>query len=744
MIDVQPARPVGGLESIPLNQVQIDAVHYEDGPQLVFAGAGTGKTRVLTAKIAFLIERKGLMPNRIFAATFTNKAAREMQERIERLTGVPCKGLWIGTFHSMCARILRREAPSIGYDRSFTIYDRDDQIALMKKVLEACQIDERSMEPRQMLQAVSRFKNACTPPAQITAKAVSFYDREVARVYETYCAMLARLQAMDFDDLITNTVYLFKRNPDIVRRYQNSFDHVLVDEYQDTNTSQFFLVKSLVGDRGCIFVVGDDDQSIYGWRGANVENILTFDKAFPGTRVFKLEQNYRSTQSILEFAHAAIAENTNRADKKLWTSSTNKGEVVVTRYRNDQHEAESVCAGITRLKTSGVKAGDICVLFRTNAQSRSFEDALMRARIPYVIVGATSFYERKEVKDCLAYLRLLVNPMDDMSFSRIMNVPARGLGDKAYELLAGKVREAGRSMLQIITTCDCAFMGARAQNGVGELRTIFSLLSELKEQPEGTPDALLGHLLEISGYLKMLEAEHTEESQARLENIDELLNTLTRWSEQNQGRTLEDFLQEITLATDVDKWEQKGEAVNLMTLHCAKGLEFRAVFLVGLEDGLLPSRLNFEDPAKIEEERRLLYVGVTRARETLECSYAMQRMRFGSVLAMEPSRFVEAIPPQTYRYVDMCRIAPLPPPAPRASAVQSFPSRQAAAREQPVDDFSQDTVSFRIGQHVVHATHGQGRIVNLSGFGDELRLTILFNDGVRRKLMATFADLTSA
>ncbi len=709
------------LRKLKLNPVQKEAVFYEGGPELVFAGAGTGKTQVLTAKIAFLIREKKIPPHKIFAATFTNKAARGMRDRVAGLSGVSCEGLWIGTFHSLCVRILRREASRIGYKPGFTIFDRDDQLAVVRGVLKELQIDERRMPTRQVLEQISRAKSSCVSPDERFQQASGFYDQEMARVYKAYCLSLKQQQAMDFDDLITNAVYLLRDDPHVLKAYRAMFDYVLVDEYQDTNIAQFQLVRHLVGDRGCIFVVGDDDQSIYGWRGAHIENILTFDKVFPNTKVFKLEQNYRSTQAILDFAYAAIAPSPMRAEKKLWTDSGTTSNVVVTRYRDDRQEAESVCFKLKRLLDEGVRGDRMSVLFRTNAQSRALEGAFRKHRLPYVLVGTTGFYDRKEIKDCLAYLKLLVNPMDNVSFDRIVNVPTRGLGEKAREGIAALARDHEGSRLNAIVHGDIASLGSRPQKGCQELRRIFTDLRELSEMGD-TPPNLLKEILTVSGYVTMLEGEGTEESQGRLENINELLNAMQIWSNEHPGEGLDRFLEEVSLASDIDTWEEKDQAVNLMTLHCAKGLEFDAVFLVGLEDGLLPSRLNFEDPHMLEEERRLLYVGITRARKTLECSFVQQRWRFGSVVPMMPSRFIGVIPKETYTYADepgrygggmdfQARPAQKPQPALRPASSVSRPApaekkRPAAkppeqkpataSRPPQYDDFSQETVQFRI------------------------------------------------
>ncbi len=734
---IDSARGGFSLSQIQLNDEQREAVTCDSGAQLVFAGAGTGKTRVLTAKIAFIISHKGIAPEQVFAATFTNKAAGEMKSRVEQLVGMPCRDLWIGTFHSLCARILRREAHVLGFNRNFTIYDRSDQQSVMKKVLEKLRIEERRISPRKAIRAVAAWKNTCTPPERATEAAGSFIDQELARVYDAYCRSLNDCNAMDFDDLIANVVYLFRRNPRVEGYYRKQFQYVLVDEYQDTNVAQFHLMKHLAADHGRVFAVGDDDQGIYAWRGASRDNIYNFEQSFAGTRVFTLERNYRSRQSILDVANALIASSNRRTNKRLRPCRDGRGEAVLVGYEGDRDEARGVCERIRELAAEGVREGDIGVLFRTNAQSRAFEEAFRREGIPYVLVGATSFYERKEIKDCLAYLRMLVNPRDDTAFSRILNVPPRGLGDKARQALAQRAHAEENSMLETVLNSPAECLGNRARSGVTQLKELFGGLMDAGREAE--PHVMLELLLSESGYLESLESEGTVEAESRLDNVNELLNAMRAWERENRGRGLAAFLEEVSLATDVDRWERRDRAVNLMTLHCAKGLEFDTVFLAGLEDGIIPSRLNFDDEALMEEECRLLYVGMTRARNRLQCSHVERRWRFGKSMDMEPCRFLESIPESLLRFEDRTRTRPSFVPRVAHSSRREPDAEPAEAS--PAEVFSQDTVEFRMGQHVVHGTYGRGRVVNLSGFGSDLRLTVLFNDGRRRKLMARAAML---
>ncbi|MBN1309162.1 MAG: UvrD-helicase domain-containing protein [Chitinispirillaceae bacterium] len=745
MIDTES----GILSRLVLNSVQQDAVLYEGGPQLVFAGAGTGKTRVLTAKIAWLIDR-GIPPANLFAATFTNKAAHEMRSRVERFIRRPTGGMWIGTFHSLCARLLRSECGRIGYESVFSIFDTADQTMLLRKLVQQLGIGDRTASPRQIIAHISRFKSQCVAADEALKKAVGFYEQELARIYTLYQQTLRRQQAMDFDDLLMNTVILLREHHDVLERYRQRFDYILVDEYQDTNTAQRHLLQLLAGHRQRIFAVGDDDQSIYGWRGAQVENILMFEKHFPATKVFKLEQNYRSTGAILDFANAAIVGNTGRAEKKLWTDVGKGGRVTVTRYRDDRHEAQAVGERIKKTCGGKVRRGDIAVLFRTNAQSRVFEEAFRKEHIPYVLVGGISFYERAEIRDCLSYLRLLINPCDNVSFERIYNVPPRGLGEKALETLSQKAAERGASLLETLCATDPQELGNRSKKGFSELKELFALMTG--EAGKGaSPYELLKEVLQLSGYMDLLADRHTEEASGRAENINELLNALVIWTGENPGGNLASFLEEVSLASDVDTWEQKEDAVNVMTLHCAKGLEFGQVFLVGLEEGLLPSRQNFDDEMKIEEERRLLYVGATRAKERLYCSYADRRYRFGELLPQSPSRFLRAIGPSTYDMDDQTGnfgAVSSPKPVLRVARREGVRFTRAdipvgGIRRKPIfidDDFTQEVVEYRMGQYVRHKNYGRGRIVSISGFGSDMKVMVLFNDGTRRRLMAKFAN----
>ncbi len=742
------------LDRLVLNQVQRDAASYDNGPQLVFAGAGTGKTRVLTAKICFLIEL-GIPPSGIFAATFTNKAAKEMRTRVEEYLGRSCNGMWIGTFHSLCTRILRNESGVIGFKNSFSIYDTDDQLVLIKRVMKKLEIDDRSASPRALLGKISRLKNNCITPREASNKAVGYSEQELVNVYKTYQRSLTDQDAMDFDDLIMMTVMLFKSAPEILQKYQNVFKYYLIDEFQDTNVSQFELVKLLAKSSGKLFAVGDDDQSIYSWRGAQVKNILSFEHEFKDTKVFKLEQNYRSTKKILDFANAVIAENTARAPKQLWSDRKDGEQVIVSRYRDDRQEAEIIAAKVRKLIDKNTRGTEIAVLFRTNAQSRSFEESFRKYKIPYVLVGGMSFYERMEIKDCIAFLRLLVNPRDGISFERIYNKPARGLGEKALESLSEKASATKLSLLETLLVSNPEEFGSRCKSGYSELKSMFELLISLYKS-KGSLVEILKQSIDLSGYWKALNSEDCVENESRKQNIEELGNALAIWERENPEKDLAAFLEEIALVSDVDSWEKKEQAVNMMTMHSAKGLEFSNVFLVGIEDGIIPSKQNFENEASVEEERRLFYVGATRAIDSLECSYAERRLRFGQIQIESPSRFLEDVPPALYQYnnssfifeeerrVEFAEIRKVP-----VTSAINKPKIVRQPQRMDYDDFgqpppsyssfSQETIEYRIGQHVKHKVHGPGRILSISGFGNDMKLTVLFNNGKRLKLMAKFA-----
>jgi len=765
------------LQTLVLNDVQRDAVCYTGGPQLVFAGAGTGKTRVLTSKIAYLIESCNVGPSQIFAATFTNKAARQMRERIESLLNRPAAGLWVGTFHSLCLRILRLEAAHLGLERSFSIYDADDQKKVLKKVLLAQGIDEKTLTPNAASYVISGWKNNLIDEQKALQVAKGYHEQTLAQVYREYQRELKKANALDFDDLIFSVVKAFQQHTHLRLQYGQRFTHILVDEYQDTNFAQFQLLKLLAQQHQNIFAVGDDDQSIYGWRGARIENILSFEKHFARTRVFKLQQNYRSCAPILEFANTIIAENKVRAEKKLWTARTGGQQVQLYAYRDNRHEAEDIAEQIMQLAKNSVSYNDVLVLFRTNAQSRSFEEAFRRVNIPYRIVGGLSFYQRKEIKDILAYLRLFVNPADDVSTLRVVNTPGRGIGAKSLEDIARAAQQASSALLPFMLSAPKSALPTRAAKGIDAFCSLYRSISAQQSVAQ-----LVTNVFEQSGYRKMLQTDEDISAESRLENIDEFIGAVAAWESENPGGGLSGFLDEISLVSDLDKVDEAGSAVNCMTLHMAKGLEAPHVFVVGLEEGILPAHQNSTDAAKLEEERRLFYVGSTRAMQHLRVSYVSQRWRYGNCLRMSPSQFLATIPPSLYQFVDRSNIRSIMQPEPdldlqpqpfeeapkpvrkhtpagrpghssaatlrRGSDFLSRQSPRPGARPTPAASTARSSgadgtgaTAYRPGQQVLHEKYGRGKIVNVSGFGDDMRMTVLFSGGNRKRMMARFANL---
>ncbi|MGM0443174.1 MAG: ATP-dependent helicase [Fibrobacterota bacterium] len=753
------------LETIRLNDAQREAVAYNEGSQLVFAGAGTGKTRVLTAKIAWLIRERGLRPHTIFAATFTNRAAREMKERIAELINMNCDGLWIGTFHSLCVRILRSEGHRLGYSRWFTIYDSTDQLALVKAVLKESDVDEKNLRPKSLLGTISSYKNRCITPEVLQKQAQSVYETEILELYRAYQKGLMQADAMDFDDLILNVVLLLSSSAQTAREYRDLFSYILVDEYQDTNRAQFRLISLLAHDEIPVFAVGDDDQSIYGWRGADIDNILNFESSFGNTRVFKLQQNYRSSAGILNFANSIIAKNQNRSAKKLWTAGDHGEDVLIRAYSNDIKEAEGITESIRRsLKVSGVSPAEIAVFFRTNAQTRQLEKELLKRDIPYKIVGGTAFFSRKEIKDILAYLKCVVNHRDDVNCQRIINVPSRGIGNKSQDRIAQSARRAGRSFFEHILSGEAEEeLKGKAKKSTAAFRSMYQALIELYDEG-ATPEEITNTVLTETAYLDELQNSEGEEAQNRVENINEFVNAVAQWQMENSEGRLENFLEEITLASDADDVDD-AQTVKLMTLHTSKGLEFQEVYVAGVEDGLLPSMQSVNDFDRMEEERRLLYVGATRAKERLVCSYCESRMRFGSVMPMGISPFLESLDTSLYRLIDETARFNSVYWSEESSAATHQPRRVAASgrsgrgrikRGAPAimrgSDFlrkeppsppktGSSGAGYRMGQRVSHGKFGTGKILSVSGVGSNMRLTVLFSGGVRKQLIAKYAKL---
>jgi DNA helicase II / ATP-dependent DNA helicase PcrA len=698
-----------------LNRAQRDAVLATEGPLLVIAGAGSGKTRVLTYRVAHLINAVGAKPNEILAITFTNKAAGEMKERLQRLLGASGRGLWILTFHAACGRILRREAQRLGYRSNFTIYDQADQIRLVKQCLEELERDPKRFTPRGIHNQISQAKNRLVQPDEYAARVQSFYDQTVADVYQLYQRRLFASNAVDFDDLLMLTVDVLERFPEAREKWQSAFRYILVDEYQDTNHAQYRLLQLLAQTDMNVCAVGDPDQSIYAFRGADINNILDFERDFPGTRTIALEQNYRSTNAILGSANSVISNNRERKPKELF-SELGEGEPVRVIEVEDEHaEARFVAAGIASLVEEGFSGDEIGVFYRTNAQSRVLEDVLVRQGVAYQVIGGPKFYERAEIKDAIAYLQVIDNPYDAVSLQRIANRPRRGIGDASLARLQTWADAQGRSLWEATEFAEEAGVGAAPLRAVQQFRTLMqSLQSGALELPVAD---LVERTLERSGYLDALEAERTIEAQGRTENLQELVGVAREYQENADEPSLSHFLQEISLYSDQDALRGEESLVTLMTLHNAKGLEFRAVYLIGMEEGIFPHARSIEEQG-IEEERRLCYVGMTRAKELLTLTHASSRSLWGSRGYNLPSRFLDELP----RPIERERLRP--------TSWSNYGAAGVAPRE--------DVPSLSTGDSVKHGTLGEGVVTQIEAGGV---VTVRFADGSERRLMLDYAPL---
>ncbi|MCZ0890899.1 DNA helicase PcrA [Ligilactobacillus saerimneri] len=731
-----------------LNNKQQEAVKSVAGPLLIMAGAGSGKTRVLTHRVAYIIEQNLANPWNILAITFTNKAAREMRERVDKLMGEGAEDIWVSTFHALCVRILRRNAERIGYERAFNIASTSEQRTLVKRLLAALNVDSKQYTPRTILGTISNAKNNMVTPEEFASNAKGPYEEVVAKVYRQYQEELHRNQAMDFDDLIMKTIELFKEFPDVLEYYQNKFHYIHVDEYQDTNEAQYELVTLLAARYRNICVVGDADQSIYGWRGANMENILNFEKDYPDATVVKLEQNYRSTKNILKAANAVIDNNINRKDKTLWTDNAAGDKVHYYRAGNENDEAYYVIKQVQKLRQDqDYDYSDFAVLYRTNAQSRVIEEALLKAGIPYKLVGAHKFYDRMEIQDVLAYLRLATNPDDSLSFRRVVNVPKRGIGTTSVDKLADFATMNNITMLEAARQAGAANIRGKAQ---GQLLAFADLIADLHDfQMEHNITELTDEILQRSGYKEMLETEKTLENQSRLENLEEF-KSVTAEFEKNWMPTDEesnmfvDFLSDLALVSDQDDVEEDAPEVTLMTLHAAKGLEFPVVFLIGMEEGIFPLGRATEDDGELEEERRLAYVGITRAEKELYLTNAQSRMLYGRRQINPASRFITEIDTDV-----------LVSEGHKASEI----ARPAGRRDYPFDRYHKKT-SFRpsqrienkgtgaekqawkIGDQVKHKAWGTGTIIKVTGQGEGMELDIAFPSQGIKRLLASFAPIT--
>ena len=735
-----------------LNPEQKEAVFHYEGPLLILAGAGSGKTRVLTHRVAWLIEEKQVNPWNIMAITFTNKAAGEMRDRVETMLGGALGGVWVATFHSTCVRILRRYIDRIGFGTNFTIYDGDDQKTIIKEICKRFQIDTKLYRERFFMAAISAAKDEMLSPDDY-AKQVHGDARKqkVAEVYREYQKQLRASNALDFDDLIFRTVELFQKDAEVLEQYQDRFRFIMVDEYQDTNTAQFKLVSLLAAKYRNLCVVGDDDQSIYRFRGANIQNILSFEEVYPDAKVIRLEQNYRSTQNILTAANEVICHNEGRKEKKLWTANGDGDKVRFRQFLNGFEEAEYVAGMISRKVGAGKwKYGDCAVLYRTNAQSRMFEEKFLFANVPYKIVGGINFYGRKEIKDVLAYLKTIANGQDDLAVRRIINVPKRGIGATTINRVQEYANEEDMSFYD-------ALRQAATIPGVGKsiakLDGFVQMIQTLRsKQPYYSVKELIEDVLEQVGYRKELMAEGTEEALDRLANIDELLNKAASYSENAENPSLGGFLEEVALVADIDNLEEDADHVVLMTLHSAKGLEFPVVFMVGMEDGMFPSYMSIssEDPADLEEERRLCYVGITRAKETLILTSARQRMVRGEVHYNRVSRFIEDIPKEVLAENETTNAQPKekkerPETKAHAAYRQMRETFKTKAFAQPqVEVKKEGGLSYGVGDRVRHIKFGVGSVTDIREGGRDYEVTVNFDRVGVKKMFASFAKLTKA
>lgn len=735
-----------------LNEQQKEAVLHTEGPLLILAGAGSGKTRVLTHRIAYLIEEKGINPWNILAITFTNKAAGEMRERVDNLVGFGSESIWVSTFHSMCVRILRRHIDLLGFDTNFTIYDTDDQKTLMKDICKLLQIDTKIFRERSLLAAISQAKNEMVTPEEFRIQAQGDFSRQkIASVYEEYEKQMRANNALDFDDLLVKAVQLFQTQADVLDYYQERFRYIMVDEYQDTNTVQFELVRLLSAKYRNLCVVGDDDQSIYKFRGANIRNILDFEQVFPDAKVIKLEQNYRSTSNILNAANAVIRHNHGRKDKTLWTDNGEGDKINVRQFDTAFDEAEYIVGDIRERVESGKAAyNDHAILYRTNAQSRMFEEKFVTANIPYKIVGGINFYARREIKDLLAYLKTIDNGRDDLAVRRIINVPKRGIGltsiNRVQEYASG--REIG--FYEALRAVDLI---PNIGRGASKLESFVALIEHFKtDAKELTISELMQEILEETGYIESLKEEGSEEAESRIENIDELISKITAYEETCEDRdepaTLNGFLEEVALVADIDSLDESNDYVVLMTLHSAKGLEFPHVYLAGMEDGIFPSYMTItaDDPEEVEEERRLCYVGITRAEEELTLTCARRRMIRGETQYNKMSRFLKEIPMELLSTGAVFQ-KPEPEEERKPSAYrQARQAFRAKAFVQPgaARSFGSpkgEGPGYQVGDRVRHVKFGEGTVTAMVEGGRDYEVTVDFDGPGTKKMFAAFAKL---
>lgn len=723
-----------------LNDRQCEAVNHTEGPLLITAGAGSGKTKVLTCRIAHLLEL-GVSPYRILAITFTNKAAKEMKERVQNLVGAQADSIWLSTFHSFCAKLLRFEIDGFhGYTRNFTIYDSSDQLVLIKDCLKKLNLDDKQFTPRSVLATISAAKNVLMDAKAFARQAEDFFQQKVSEAYELYQAKLKENNALDFDDLLFLAVRLLEEKDDVREKYQERFQYVLVDEYQDTNHAQYALTKILAAQWRNICVVGDADQSIYAWRGADIRNIIDFTRDYPDAASIKLEQNYRSTKTILNAANAVIDNNESRPRKTLWTENSSGNKVIHYQAQTEHDEADYIAGAIyNRHEISHEPYGDMAILIRTNAQSRVLEEKLMRYAIPYTMVGGTKFYDRKEIKDVLAYLRLLYNPEDSLSLTRIINVPKRNIGATTMEKVAAYAEGEGISLFEALSSPDAIPVTKRAQTSLENFAAmIFDLLNDIDGMDVLS---LIEKVIKDTGYGEMLDkdAEHDPQGESRKENVGEFLSVAKDYMDSNPDGNLQDFLENVALVSDVDDFESSDSKVTLMTLHSAKGLEFPVVFLAGLDEGLFPHSRTLMDPEQIEEERRLAYVGITRAERQLYVTNAITRTMYGRVSAYMPSRFLGEIPPELveeYRRksaMPQSRMTSIP--GQQRVSILSKPVATSLPKKHAVTD------SFAKGDKVRHKIWGIGTVLDVIGDGPNMQMKIQFPTKGVRQVVVKYAPL---
>lgn len=732
-----------------LNKEQQEAVCHTNGPLLIMAGAGSGKTRVLTHRIAYLIDEKDVSPSNILAITFTNKAAREMKDRVGKLIGPEANYMWVSTFHSMCVRILRRDIERIGYNRNFTIIDGSDQRTVMKQILRNLNIDPKQFDPRAMINQISGAKNELITPELYEEQAENYFEQTVAKIYHAYQKMLRKNQTLDFDDLIMETIHLFKRVPEVLQYYQRRFQYIHVDEYQDTNKAQYSLIKQLANRYQNLCVVGDSDQSIYRWRGADIKNILTFEKDYPNAKVIYLEQNYRSTKSILQAANHVINHNAGRKPKKLWTDNDTGEKIIYYQGSTEREEAFYITEKIQDLFMSKkYSPQDIAVLYRTNAQSRAIEDMFMKANMSYQIVGGLKFYDRKEIKDIIAYLRLITNPDDDISFERVVNVPKRGIGAASIEKLRNYANAYDLSLFQAINDIEQTAVPKRAANALIKFQDM--MLNLIRQQDFLTATDMVESVLEQTDYEEMIKSEKSLEAQSRLENISEFL-TVTQDFEKTseEDKTLVSFLTDLALIADIDSVDEEDpeqmEKITLMTLHSAKGLEFPVVFLIGMEENIFPHSRSIMDNEEMEEERRLAYVGITRAEELLYLTHASMRTLYGRTNMNPMSRFIEEIPAELIEGLEDQKRSMFGSFFDGVAAEKNTQSAKTPPPKRKAEKTSTGAEEelWKVGDKANHNKWGVGAVVKVQGEGDDIELDVAFPApiGIKR-LLARFAPIT--